>query len=170
MPPATELPALDCTFNTAPGRTRRLARRGVTLIELLVVLVLMALSAAVVLPAVSNARIAPDSFVHDKTAAQIQNLMADEALDPIFTATRKIAINRGEPVRLRVASDGVYAVVSVESGAPLAEGRVEGVLRWFPDVVVDAMGTCTITRPPARPAGSSNWDALACRWRRERAR
>lgn len=141
-----------------------------TLIELLVVLVLMALSAAVVFPAVSNARIVPESFGQERTAAELQSLIADRALDPLFTATRKIAINRGEPVRLRVATDGIYAVVSVESGTALADGRVEGDLSWLPDVIVNAMGTCTLTRPSAPPSDASKWDALACRWRRERAR
>lgn len=141
-----------------------------TLIELLVVLVLMALSAAVVFPAVSNARITPYSFALERIAAESQSLVADETLDPIFTRVRKIAINRGEPVRLRVAADGAYAVVSIETGTALADGRIEGDLRWLPDVTVNAMGTCTITRASAPPAGASKWDALACRWRRERAR
>lgn len=169
MPPATELPALDCSLLIAPGRTKSLARRGVTLLELLVVLVLMALSAAVVYPAVSNTRIGTESLALENSATQSKTLIADNTLDPIFTATRKIAISRGEPVRLRVASDGVYAMVSVENGAALASGRIEGGLSWLPDVVVDAMGTCTIARASAAPAGASRWDALACRWRRERA-
>ena len=170
MPPANEAPALDCTLLIAPRATVGLARRGMTFIELLVVLVLMALSAAVVFPAISNARVAPDSFALESTSIQSESLRSDKALDPIFTAARKLAINRAESIRLRVASDGIYAMVSLENGAPLTSGRVEGELAWLPDVIVDALGTSTMARPAAAPPGANKWDALACRWRRERAR
>lgn len=129
-------------------------RRGVTLLELLVVLVVMGIAASVVAPALGRP-VAPVSG----EAGSVARLIAD---------ARRTAIRRGQPVRLRLATDGVWALVAVADGALIASGRTgrDSVpdARDI-DIRIDAMGSCT-------PAGSLNlrlqqddhaFDPLACR-------
>lgn len=146
-------------------------RRGVTLFELLVVLVLMTISAALVWPAISSV---PDRLVDSEAQDPADVLqrqagqatpLPDAAVDPVLTSARRAAIKRGEPVRVRVERDGVWAIVSVKGGLAIETGRVAMELAWLPDVVVDALGTCLLSPNVSRPAGAQSWDALACRWR-----
>lgn len=139
---------------------RRAARRGVTLLELLVVLVLMAIVASLVLP---NLRL-PDAatVMHDGTPP------ARSAVDGVVSDARRLAIRRGEPVRLQVARDGVWAAVSVHTGSTIQDGRITGALSWRPDMTIDALGVCTLAPAAVPRAGARAWDALACRWQDER--
>ena len=129
-------------------------RRGVTLLELLVVLVLMGIAAVVVAPALSRPVLPPASGGTDAVAE-------------LVASARRAAIRRGEPVRLRLAPDGVWALVADRNGAVIASGRVPAGRpddAETVDVRIDAMGSCT-------PAGALNarlqrteraFDPLAC--------
>lgn len=142
-------------------RPRRSARRGVTLIELLVVLVLLAVSAAVVLPALmppsAKAEAAPEAGV-------------------IATA-RRIAIRRGEPLRLRIDRDGVWALVTLHGGDVLEGGRLRVAREATPSattrasdsaestsavvLTIDALGSC---QPGDGRGQGVSYDPLTCRW------
>lgn len=184
--PATDMPRLPapdravpavCTGHKLRGRRAcglksriRPRRCGVTLLELLVVLVLMAISAALVLPALSAKSVdtsLSEDAVASATASNGQSFLAPDAvIGAILTNTRRLAVKRGEPMRLRVAQDGVWAVVPLKGGPAISDGRAPLPLLWFPDVVVDALGACVLSRLVVAPAGAHAWDALACRWRR----
>ncbi|MEO7521223.1 MAG: prepilin-type N-terminal cleavage/methylation domain-containing protein [Gemmatimonas sp.] len=138
------------------------ARRGVTLLELLVVLVLMGVSAAVVLPVLEPPRQARSD---DETA--------------VIAAARHAAIRRGEPVRLRIEKDGVWALVSLREGNTIGSGRVpldnahrSSERSGTVDLRIDAMGTCV---PSAISVGNADvasalFDPLRCRFKRESSR
>ena len=146
-------------------------RRGVTLLELLVVLVLMAIASALVLPAVRFPGIGSfdgEALTPSKNAPSGELIQSPE-VDGVLTQARRLAIKRGEPVRLRVATDGVWAIVSANSGQPIKSGRVSEALSWRPDVTVDAVGTCMLQPTVVPSATAVAWDALACRWRRRGA-
>lgn len=137
------------------------ARHGVTLLELLVVLVVMAIAAAVVIPVLE----APVVSRADEPAT-------------LVTKARRAAIARGEPVRLRIAGDGVWALVSLREGVPIGNGRIvsaNDVARSHDetatfDIRIDAMGSCT---PSPTSNGSSaatpRFDPVSCRFVRERS-
>ncbi|MEO7363088.1 MAG: prepilin-type N-terminal cleavage/methylation domain-containing protein [Gemmatimonadaceae bacterium] len=142
-------------------------RRGVTLLELLVVLVLMAIASALVLPAVRFPR--ADTLEGDPTTpsstSPLRALIQSPEVDGVLTQARRLAIKRGEPVRLRVATDGVWAIVSANTGESLESGRVAEKLSWQPDLTIDAVGTCMLEPMVVPRANAVAWDALACRWR-----
>lgn len=143
-------------------------RRGVTLLELLVVLVLMAIASAVVLPAfrTSNADALVGVLNDSDSGVAASGLIATPDVDDVLTKARRIAIKRGEPVRVRVAGDGVWAIVSANGGEPIENGRVPKAVSWTPDLTVDAIGNCLL-QPASVPIQQAiAWDALACRWRR----
>ncbi|MEO7996716.1 MAG: prepilin-type N-terminal cleavage/methylation domain-containing protein [Gemmatimonadaceae bacterium] len=144
-------------------------RRGVTLLELLVVLVLMAIAAALVLPAIRFPRadvLQGDENIGTTGDANASALMQSPEVDGVLTQARRLAIKRGEPVRLRVATDGVWAIVSANSGKAIESGRVAEALSWQPDLTVDAVGTCMLQPTVVPRSNATAWDALACRWRR----
>lgn len=141
-------------------------RDGVTLLELLVVLVLMAITAGLVVPAlrfpstslVSNG----DQGVDGQPSV---GLIATPEVDGVLATARRLALKRGEPIRLRVASDGVWAIAPVNGGGAIQNGRITQPLTWFPDLTIDAIGTCVLSSNVVPRAGARAWDALACRWR-----
>ena len=142
------------------------SRGGVTLIELLVVLVLMSISAALVVPALRFPSTALSSVDGRTSNSQIKSgLIPTPEVDGVLAKTRQLALKRGEPVRLRVAADGVWAVVPLNGGDAIADGRVTQPLSWLPDLTVDAIGTCVLSANVIPRAGAAAWDALACRWR-----
>ena len=152
--------------------TRRVLRSGVTLLELLVVLVLMAITASLVLPALSATTLRtslddlPDETRDMSGDARATSLMPrDAVVDPIVTEARRHAITRGEPLHLRMAGDGVWTLAPIKSGAAVDGGRATLPLAWLPDVYVDAIGTCTLAAQAQAPSQALSWDALACRWR-----
>lgn len=145
-------------------------RRGVTLLELLVVLVLMTVAAAVVLPAL-GVRVAPSE----------SGFATDRARDAVIARARRLAVERGAPVQLRVAPDGLWALANLLDGNVLASGRLAeesqsampnpapNVVSDPVDLFIDAMGSCL----PAGDAGvnavqvdtrSRSFDALTCRY------
>lgn len=141
-------------------------RRGVTLLELLVVLVLMAIASALVVPAL---RFPSASWATDDggslTGQRQSGLLPTPEVDGVLAGARRLALKRGEPVRLRVASDGVWAVVRLSGGEAIQNGRVTQRLSWQPDLTIDATGTCVLSASVVPRAGAAAWDALACRWR-----
>ena len=144
------------TLSVAPANSTCGARRGVTLLELVVVLVLIAISAALVLPSL---RLPGSLGVTGSTDGRVQS-----AVEVVITNARRIAIKRGEPVRLRVASDGVWALVPEKGGEAIQVGRIGEALSWTPDVTIDAIGVCVLNDGVLPRAGVRAWDALACRW------
>ena len=124
-------------------------RRGVTLLELLVVLTLMGAAAALVAPALG---VWPSSGSSGATTA----------VNAALTSARRQAIRRAEPLRVRVAADGVWALVSQRDGAVIDSGRVamadDATVEPI-DLLIDALGTCM---PPAGRSGGAAVDLLAC--------
>lgn len=141
-------------------------RRGVTLLELLVVLVLMAIATALVVPALRfpSASLATEAG-GSLTGHWQSGLIPTPEVDGVLAGARRLALRRGEPVRLRVASDGVWAVAPLKGGEAIQTGRVTQALSWQPDLTIDAMGTCVLAPNVLPRAGAAAWDALACRWR-----
>ena len=133
-------------------------RRGVTLLELLIVLVLMGMAASVVAPVLVQ-----------------RPLQAEPGEAELITDARRTAVRRGEPVRLRLSADGVWALVALRDGQAIRSGRLDSAeIRESSevDLRIDAMGTCT-------PAGRSNtsspkrraaFDMLTCRFEADSAR
>lgn len=137
-----------------------------TLLELLVVLVLMAIATALVVPALRF----PSTVLlpNDGASAESQRksgLIPTPEVDGVLASARRLALKRGEPVRLRVASDGVWAIVPLSGGDAIQSGRVTEPLSWQPDLTVDAIGTCVLSADVVPRTGAGAWDALACRWR-----
>lgn len=124
-------------------------RRGVTLLELLVVLTLMGAAAALVAPALGRW---PSSGPSGSEAA----------VAAVITSARRQAIRRAEPLRVRVAADGVWALVSQRDGTVIDSGRValtDDATSPTMDVLIDALGTCM---PPAGRVGDAALDVLTC--------
>lgn len=130
------------------------ARSGVTLLELLVVVVVLAASAAVVLPSLRPPAATPAA--------------AENAL---ISATRRTAISRGEPVRLRLDADGAWGVVGARTGTVIDTGRINAHPRAV-EVTVDPRGSCTPVASPrtASVPGGLSFDPLACRMKGDSAR
>lgn len=142
------------------------ARRGVTLLEMLVVLVVMAISAAIVLPALARGAPGAKSESH-----------ADD-LASVVASARRAAIARGEPVRLHVGVDGVWALVSLRAGVHITSGRIATTTNDTGngdhatiDLRIDAMGSC-VPSPSARDVGPSTdrFDPVSCGLLAERPR
>ena len=131
-------------------------RHGVTMLELLVVLVLMAISAALVVPALRP---------RTEMALALPDGLPPSALDAVIADARRLAVKRGQPLHLRVANDGVWAVAPEAGGGVIRDGRVSGALSWIPDITVDAMGVCALYGGVVPPQSATAWDALQCRWR-----
>lgn len=124
-------------------------RRGVTLLELLVVLTLMGAAAALVAPAIG---LWPSAGASSPEAA----------VNAVLTSARRQAIRRAEPLRVRVAADGVWALVSQRDGLVIDSGRVtrnDVEPSATIDVLIDALGSCM---PPAGQVSDAALDALTC--------
>lgn len=154
--PIVPSPIPSTAHVSSPRMTRSLrsVRRGVTLLELLVVLILLAVTAAVVLP----------TFMPPSTTAD-----ADPTATVVASA-RRVAIRRGEPLRLRIANDGVWALVTLHDGAAVDAGRVKSVKHSADDaptvstglvLTIDALGSC---QPDHGSAAGATYDPLTCRW------
>jgi prepilin-type N-terminal cleavage/methylation domain-containing protein len=145
----------------------RRARRGVTLLELLVVLLLMSLSAVLVLPSMSQL-----SFSRD-----------DDPRAAVIASSRRAAIRRGETLRLRIAVDGVWALVAQHDGAVVDGGRIRTPQRRGPQgngetdttepglvLTITAMGSCLPAQGELSGSeASAHFDVLACGWTSENA-
>jgi type II secretory pathway pseudopilin PulG len=117
----------------------------VTLLELIVVIALLGLILAIAAPAIV--------FPSEKKESE---------LTTIIGAARRAAVLRGEPVTLTVAG-AAWRIASdaAPSAAPIAAGSLASSLGTF-RVHVSPLGTCL---PDAdNGAGSSNWNALDCRF------
>lgn len=129
------------------------ARRGVTLLELLVVLVLMGISAAVVAPALNP----PAESRANSSVALVER-------------ARRAATARGEPVRLQIAADGAWAIVSLREGIHIGRGHMNSADIGNADLVardlrIDAMGSCTPSPTNGRWMGAAGrFDPLSCRF------
>ncbi len=133
-----------------------------TLLELLVVILLLGITAAVVYPSLPRR----GADVEDDARAML-------------TTARRTAVRRGEPLRLRLDSDGVWALVALRDGETVQAGRLSsgvdgrptnsrpvstdgrGEARPVMIVTMDAMGSCV---PTGTTATTSRFDPLACAW------
>lgn len=125
-------------------------RQGVTLLELLVVLILMALSAAVVLPA-----LLPPSSV----SVELPGAAA-------LAHARRAAISRGESMRFQLSSDGGWALASLHDGSAVDSGRVlsrgaTGETIMALNVLISPLGTCL---PVVTDGALATFDPLSCAW------
>jgi type II secretory pathway pseudopilin PulG len=134
---------------------------------LLVVLVLLSVAASLVVPRFSAARLSRGS-----DADALQDVTA------VIANARRTAIRGGVPVRLRVASDGVWAVVAARDGEVLDGGRLPeeqtvGRADASIELQIDAMGSClpgsaridATTAVSAAPATRPTaFDMLGCRF------
>lgn len=147
-------PPLPSLHRVARSRGHIGARAGVTLLELLVVIVVLAVSAAVVLPALRPPASTPAS-----------------AEDALLSATRRTAIARGEPVRLRLDADGTWGVAGARTGTVIDTGRIMAHPRPL-DISVDPRGSCTpvASQRTASLPGGLSFDPLACRMKGDSAR
>ena len=116
--------------------------RGVTLLELLIVLVLMAVFAALVVPAVGR-REGPVAT-------------ADDAL---VSSARQTAVRRGEPLRLQLAASGTWSLTSQRDGALVDSGHITGERRST-SLLVDVLGGCVPTESTTSTATA--FDPLSC--------
>ncbi len=116
------------------------------MLELLVVLIIMALSAAVVLPS-----LAPPARP------------STTGWESALTNARRTAIRRGEGVRFRLEPDGVWVVVPVGGGDAVDSGRTSvTAIDSMPrvDVIIDPLGSCL----PADTRDGMRFDTLRCTW------
>ena len=130
----------------APRRRQpTIHRRGLTLLELIVVIALLGLILAIAAPAIV--------FPSEKKESELTTIIA---------AARRAAVLRGEPVTVTVAG-AAWRITSdaVPSAAPIAAGSLASSIETL-RVHVSPLGTCL---PEADgSAGSSNWNALDCRF------
>ncbi|MEJ2546459.1 MAG: prepilin-type N-terminal cleavage/methylation domain-containing protein [Gemmatimonadota bacterium] len=111
---------------TDPVRADLRKPAGMTLIELLVVLVLLGLGGALILPAILPSR--PSEF-------PVAELLDD---------TRRVAMRRGEIVRLTVRPDGGWTIGSMNSlhAEPIATGRLAEPVGSSFTILISPLGTC----------------------------
>ena len=65
---------------------------------------------------------------------RLAGLIPTPEVDGVLATARRLALKRGEPVRFRVAADGVWAVVALNGGAAIQNGRITQPLSWQPDL------------------------------------
>lgn len=75
------------------------------------------------------------------------------AQEGLVLSARRLAVSRGESVRLRLATDGVWAIVGARDGVVLRVGRIDGpaasggaIAETALDLQIDAMGGCIPVR------------------------
>ncbi len=128
--------------------TRRAARRstrpiGFTLVEVIVVLGVLAMGAALTIPAITRAPEEP---------ASLGQLVRD---------ARRTAIARAQPLELRVDASGSWTLTSVREGQPLVNGTLdESVPIRSASIVFSASGACVLRT--ALPPEWASWDAARC--------
>lgn len=125
------------------------------MLELLIVIVIMAIAVSIVAPVLSRA---PASL--DAESASPGAPAGPGA--PIVADARRAAIRRGEPLRLRIAGDGVWALVSTRTGETIAGGRAAGYADPPIDVSIDPLGSCLPAGVMAKSGGTAAFDALHC--------
>jgi prepilin-type N-terminal cleavage/methylation domain-containing protein len=133
-----------CRLTTSSGGERS----GFTLVEVIVVLILLAVSAALVAPAI----LFPERE-------------ATSALVPVVNAARQLAARRGETLYLQVASDGkwrVFGAASLTEGA-ITEGRLEDNYEAPAfTLVIAPIGSCGFDVASANVARVLDIDPLTC--------
>jgi len=135
-------------YATRRNRPSSKARGGFTLVELVVVLILMAVAAALVAPAILFPQKEPTSV-----------------LAPVVDGTRQLAARRGETLYLQVAADGawrVFGAASLSEGA-FSEGRLDGDYSGPAfTLVVAPLGSCGFDVASANVARVIDIDPLTC--------
>jgi len=126
----------------------RNARDGFTLVEVIVVLILLAVSAALVAPAI---------LFPEREATSV--------LVPVVDGTRQLAARRGETLYLQMAADGrwlVFGAASLSEGA-ITEGRLQGEYEGPAfTLVVAPIGSCGFDIASANVARVIDIDPLTC--------
>jgi prepilin-type N-terminal cleavage/methylation domain-containing protein len=134
--------------------TQQGRRRGFTLVEIVVVLILLALAAGLVVPAL---------IIREE---------ADRSpLAQIISGSSELAARRGEIVHLRVAADGAWQVegaASVEQGV-LASGRLAGFDGPAFTLVISPIGTCGFDVRSSAAARVLLIDPLTCQLQADEA-
>lgn len=120
-------------------RRASIAARGFTLLEVIVTLVLLALGAALVAPALRNAAPAPD-----------------DALDLLIARARESAVRRAQTLVLSVEPTGAWRLTPDMDTVLLAEGTLarEGARVT---VRLSPLGACVV-----RPVRAAPRDAISC--------
>jgi len=117
-------------------------------VEVIVVLILMAVAAALVAPAILFREKEPTSV-----------------LVPVVDGTRQLAARRGETLYLQVATDGkwrVFGAASLTAGA-ITEGRLDGDYTGPAfTLVVAPIGSCGFDIASANVARVIDIDPLTC--------
>jgi prepilin-type N-terminal cleavage/methylation domain-containing protein len=122
-------------------------RGGFTLIEMLLVVVLLAMAAALVVPAIRSM------------------LPARTGLGALVPAARKAAERRGETIYLRIRKSGDWRMegeASTDTG-PLATGRVDPFPGLPLTLIVSPRGSCAFDPQSSRAARSIRLDSLPCK-------
>jgi prepilin-type N-terminal cleavage/methylation domain-containing protein len=124
-------------------------RAGLTLLELLVVLVILAITTTMV-----------------PLAWRAPRAAAGNALERLTQTARRDAIRRGEELRLRVDTDGVWVLAARDGAAILDTGRIAPPVATV-SLRIDALGTCRPGADAGVSAGAeagASFDMLACRY------
>lgn len=102
------------------------ARYGMTLLELVIALAIMGLAAALAAPMLSRSS------------------TEDTGVVSVVARARRQAIQHAEPLRVRIARDGAWAVQSQQRGVVVDSGSLstDGMPM---DLLIDALGRCTPT-------------------------
>jgi prepilin-type N-terminal cleavage/methylation domain-containing protein len=117
-------------------------RAGLTLIEVMIVIAILAIAASIVYPLLFATRQPP--------------AVADETM--LVEQARSLAIARAEPMRLEVARDGTWQIVSPATpNVPVASGQLAEAPAGAYMIQISALGACL----PAHGEGPP-LDAVSC--------
>jgi prepilin-type N-terminal cleavage/methylation domain-containing protein len=122
-------------------------RRGFSLMELVVVLIVLALAAALAVPALTRRA--------ERRGSELASLLL---------LSREAAARRGETVHLDIAPSGAWTITGAASGGdgPIRAGRVDSFPGLPLTLIVSPVGTCGFDARSAKAASVIRLDPLSC--------
>ncbi len=122
-------------------------KRGFSLIELVVVLIVLALAAALAVPALTRRA--------DPRRSELASLLL---------LSREAAARRGETVHLDIAPSGAWTITGAASGSdgPIRAGRVDSFPGLPLTLIVSPVGSCGFDARSAKAASVIRLDPLSC--------